>query len=82
MTDYNDKVIENAEKNILKNLNASDKRWEFLNLDWTKSDEFDLKFDFIVGADLIYSGAPLNDLYKTIKRVLDPSGIFFLLVPT
>ena len=40
-----------------------------------------MEFDFIIGADLIYTGAPLNDLYKTVKKLLSVGGTFFLLVP-
>ncbi len=81
MTDYNDKVLQNAHKNALKNIQKSQK-WQFFNLDWNNYQEFNSTYDFIIGADLIYSGAPLESLSKLVKKALNHGAAFFLLVPT
>ena len=53
-----------------------------LNMDWTKWRFFAFEFEYIVGADLIYMGAPLQDLYETVKKLLVRGGVFYLLIPT
>jgi len=38
-----------------------------MNLDWREYKKFKLKFDFIVGSDIVYAGCPLEDLSNLIK---------------
>jgi hypothetical protein len=57
MTDYRDEILKNAERNALKNVKLSP-TWQMLNLDWRNYKNYDYQFDFIVGADLIYTGSP------------------------
>ena len=80
MSDYNERVIENIRLNVRKN--AMQQRSSVIRLDWTEYAKFDGKFDFIIGSDLIYGGAPVAELYALVKRALSEAGVFYLIIPS
>ena len=57
-------------------------RGSILNLNWLNFDKFDLKYDIIVGSDLIYKGAPLKELANLIICALNLNGQAYILVPS
>jgi len=56
-------------------------RGSILNLNWVNYDKFDLKYDIIIGSDLIYKGAPLKELANLIISALELNGQAYILVP-
>lgn len=81
LTDYNKEVLVNADKNIAKN-KIEKHRYATLLLDWTKHASFSKQYDAIIGSDLIYSGAPLHDLYYLIVKSLIPGGKAYIIIPS
>ena len=63
MSDYKKEIVDNIEKNIVKNLNKNQKICCVIKLDWIEYQNFNKTFDLIIGSDLIYAGAPVNELY-------------------
>ncbi len=45
-----------------------------MNVDWNEYEKFDLKFDFIVGSDIVYDGCPFQKLKNLIDKALNPNG--------
>ena len=45
-------------------------------------ESFEEKFDVIIGADLIYQGAPVKELLYLVKKSLNPNGLFYLVIPS
>lgn len=81
MTDYNNEVLKNAGKNATKNsIKANRYSVEYLN--WLDYASFTKKYDIIIGSDLIYSGAPLKELYMLISTSLNPQGKAYIIIPS
>jgi len=66
MTDYSEEILDNAWANVLLNKVAC----TILRLDWREYSKITFQCDCIVGSDLVYNGAPLMDLYETVKKLL------------
>jgi len=66
LSDYKNDILENAifnmKLNKVQNMTSS-----IMNLDWRDYKNFQLKFDFIIGSDIVYDGCPLKDLSGLIK---------------
>lgn len=89
-------VEKNIIKNSLKHLHVKnsfyeiklenctvcgEKRGMILNLNWLDYTKFDMKYDMIIGSDLIYKGAPVKELAGLINRALGLNGQAYILVP-
>ena len=61
---------------------CGENRGNILNLNWLDYDKFSLKYDIIVGSDLIYKGAPLKALANLIASSLCLNGQAYILVPS
>lgn len=81
MTDYNKEVLANAGKNAAKNSIKSN-RYAVEYLNWLDHATFTKKYDTIIGSDLIYSGAPLKELYLLISSSLNPQGKAYIIIPS
>ena len=57
-------------------------RSNILNLNWMNYAKFELKYDVIIGSDLIYKGAPLKELANLIALALSLNGQAYILVPS
>ena len=77
-TDYNDRVLANAHENAAQNqctLNLA-------RLDWCDVGSYlPQKFDYVIGSDLIYDGAPLENLARTVRHHLVANGQMLLVMP-
>ena len=59
LSDYRNDILENAMNNMKFNgIINGNKRGSIMNLDWREYEKFNLKFDFIVGSDIVYDGCP------------------------
>lgn len=78
LTDYHSEVLENIAQNIDQNqVNAS-----LAYLDWTDPQSYlNRKFNYVVGSDLVYDGAPIKELACCIKEHLETSGKCFIVMP-
>lgn len=51
-------------------------------MDWTNPETYiNSKFDVIIGSDLIYEGAPISDLIRTISHHLSATGSCLIIMP-
>ncbi|KAL4468016.1 hypothetical protein ABPG72_015886 [Tetrahymena utriculariae] len=81
MTDYNQDVLANIKKNSEKN-SISKQRYDVFYLNWFEYAKFDKKYDIIIGSDIIYSGAPLKELYLLISKSLNKGGKAYIIIPS
>jgi len=69
-------------RNIADNASRNDCRVAAVALDWSDSATYLAdRFDFVIGSDLIYDGAPLESLCRTVGHHLSPQGSMLLLMP-
>lgn len=77
-SDCHPAVLQNLADNASRNhcgINA-------VSLDWNDSSTYlSDRFDFILGSDLIYDGAPLDSLCRTVDHHLASQGCMMLLMP-
>jgi len=81
ITDYKEDILNNAVNNVKKN-----KVWKSgvssgSILDWVNYEKVKVKYDVIVGSDLIYAGAPVKELAHLMDKLLDIGGKVYILVP-
>ena len=77
LTDYNQRVLANLRENLRKNGASAEIRF----LDWRDPNTYAAPADIVIGSDLIYDGAPINDLVRTILAHLNPEGTCFIVMP-
>ncbi|CAG9320096.1 unnamed protein product [Blepharisma stoltei] len=78
LTDYNERVIANMTENAALN----HARVSIKYMDWTNASTYlDTRFDFIIGSDLIYDGAPIRELIRTIAAHLAQTGSCYIIMP-
>ena len=79
--------LKNADFNMKLNLEQKSpkkelfQRGHIMNLDWTAYKNFNLKFDFIIGSDIVYDGCPLDDLAGLISKALNKGGEAWIIIP-
>lgn len=61
---------------------CGENRGTILNLNWLDYAKFELKYDIIIGSDLIYKGAPLKELANLLSDSLILNGQAYILVPS
>lgn len=77
MTDFNRRVLDNIQENILKNsANA-----RVVYLDWRDVTTYTNPADIVVGSDLIYDGAPIQELVRTILYHMNEHGVCYIVMP-
>ena len=80
-SDYQDSVLENLNKNIIKNNLKENKKYDIIKLDWRDYSKIDLKYDIILGSELIYKGGYIQELAKIINTLLKENGFCFISMP-
>ena len=65
----------------MKNKLKENKKYDILKLDWRDYDKINLKYDIILGSELIYQGGFIQELAKLIYKLLKPEGICFISMP-
>ena len=80
-SDYQDSVLENLNKNIIKNNLKENKKYNIIKLDWRDYSKIDLKYDIILGSELIYKGGYIQELAKMISILLKDNGFCFISMP-
>ena len=80
-SDYQDSVLENLNKNIIKNDLKENKKYDIIKLDWRDYSKIDLKYDIILGSELIYKGGYIQELAKMINTLLKDNGFCFISMP-
>ena len=78
MTDYHPSVIDNINKNCVKN-NANDIH-NFV-FDWRDRSKYNQQYDIIMGSDIVYFGCPVKDLYEVFKKFLKLGGKGIIIIP-
>lgn len=78
MTDYHPSVIDNIHKNCLKN---DEPDIQSIVFDWREREQFDKKYDVIIGSDIVYFGCPVKDLYEVFKKFLNKNGRGIIVIP-
>ena len=77
-SDCNPAVLRNINDNATRN----SCQVRTVNLDWTEASTYlPQKFDYIIGSDLIFDGAPLDALCRTADFHLAPEGSMLLIMP-
>ena len=80
-SDYQDSVLDNLKSNIKLNKIKSDGKYDIIKLDWRDYDKINLKYDIILGSELIYMGACIQELAKSINKILKDDGICMISMP-
>lgn len=88
-TDYRPEIIKNAQRNLERNLPLLEGKGTVkpvcnaFILDWTNPGDFQQEYDVLIGSDLVYWGAPIEDLVSLVQKALKKdSGVFYLLIPS
>ena len=91
MSDYHSSIVDNMMKNCQKNeIKVDDKKElnmdvkykiETLVLDWRSSENYEDKFDYIIGSDIVYFGCPVEALYNVFKLHLKKNGEGIIIIP-
>ena len=50
-------------------------------MDWRDYEKIDLKYDIILGSELIYQGGYIQELAKLINKLLKDDGICYISMP-
>ena len=80
-SDYQENVLNNLKTNITKNKINENEKYDIIKLDWRDYAKIDLKYDIILGSELIYKGGCIEELAKMIKQLLKDDGICFISMP-
>ena len=80
-SDYQDSVINNLKDNLSKNKLKGNKKYDILKLDWRDYEKVDLKYDIILGSELIYLGGFIQELAKLINKLLKDDGVCYISMP-
>ena len=80
-SDYQESVINNLKTNLIRNKLKENKKYDILKLDWRDYEKIDLKYDIILGSELIYQGGYIQELAKLINKLLKDDGICYISMP-
>ena len=80
-SDYQESVINNLNTNLIRNKLKENKKYDILKLDWRDYEKIDLKYDIILGSELIYQGGYIQELAKLINKLLKDDGICYISMP-
>ena len=80
-SDYQESVIDNLKTNLIRNKLKENKKYDILKLDWRDYEKIDLKYDIILGSELIYQGGYIQELAKLINKLLKDDGICYISMP-
>ena len=72
-TDYEMMALQYARRNYIRNI-GDEKNAKFIYLDW-RHPFISEKFDFVIGADIIYERSLFGDLVNVLKATMMPQSI-------
>lgn len=78
-TDYEINALQYARRNYIRNI-GNEKNAKFVYLDWRHPLLYD-KFDFVIGADIIYERNLFADIIKVLEMAMDENSICYLADP-
>jgi len=78
-TDYEMMALQYARRNYIRNI-GDEKNAKFIYLDW-RHPFISEKFDFVIGADIIYERSLFGDLVNVLKATMMPQSICYLADP-
>ncbi len=78
-TDYEMTALQYARRNYIKNIGNEEKA-KFIYLDWRHPLLFE-KFDFVIGADIIYERNLFADIVKVLEMAMDEGSVCYLADP-
>ncbi len=78
-TDYDKDALEDLKFNIQNNINHDlSNKYSILHYDWNDlKDQIEIKFDIIIGCEIVYEYINIYELVFTIERLINDSGYFF-----
>lgn len=79
-TDKSKEVVANLSKNCQRN--GIDNGMIVAPMEWSEHSSYKTKFDFVVGADIVYQGCPVQVLISAIDKLLNAGGKAILVVPS
>ncbi|CUS97328.1 class I SAM-dependent methyltransferase [Candidatus Kryptobacter tengchongensis] len=79
VTDYEMMALQYARKNYIRNI-GSEKNAKFVYLDW-RHPTISEKFDFVIGADIIYERNLFDSLINVLKITMTTESICYLADP-
>jgi predicted nicotinamide N-methyase len=77
LTDYNQRVLSTLRNNLIANNAVA----QAVFLDWRDPSTYTAPADLVVGSDLIYDGAPIADLVRTILAHMTPNAKCCIVMP-
>ena len=80
-SDYQESVLNNLKTNITKNKIKENDKYDIIKLDWRDYSKIDLKYDIILGSELIYKGGCIQELAKMINQLLKDDGCCYISMP-
>ena len=80
-SDYQESVLNNLKTNLTKNKIKENEKYDIMKLDWRDYSKIDLKYDIILGSELIYKGGCIEELAKMINQLLKDDGFCFISMP-
>lgn len=78
-TDYEVNALQYARRNYIRNV-GNEENAKFVYLDWRHPILYE-KFDFVIGADIIYERNLFADIIKILEMAMDESSICYLADP-
>ncbi len=78
-TDYEMMALQYARRNYIKNV-GNEENAKFVYLDW-RHPVLSEKFDFVIGADIIYERELFQDIVNVLKIAMTPNSICYLADP-
>lgn len=69
-------------RNLAENAQRNNCQITTIPIDWNDPASYiSQQFDYVLGSDLIYDGAPLDSLCRTVAYHLSPKGVMLLIMP-
>ncbi len=82
LSDYDPDALMCAQLNILRNLSPSERlRASVTHRDWRSQQEEVKRFDFVIGADILYDRAVARHLLDLVRSAITPGGSIVLADP-
>jgi predicted nicotinamide N-methyase len=78
-TDYEVNALQYAKRNYIRNV-GSEENAKFVYLDWRHPILYE-KFDFVIGADIIYERNLFADIVKVLEMAMDENSVCYLADP-
>ena len=82
VVDYLDEVLDLARENVELNKPYGDEAEpNVFHLDWNSCEDFDRKYDFVIGCELVYAITNCGNLLELLKRILKKDSCLMMIIP-